>query len=40
MLESYIGKEYLAILDFNSKLPRLVLDDESYYLDSIDAPFL
>ena len=39
MLESYIGKEYLAILDFNSKLPRLVLDDESYYLDSIDAPF-
>ena len=39
MLESYIGKEYLAILDFNSKLPRLILDDESYYLDSIDAPF-
>lgn len=39
MLEKYIGKEYLAVLDFNSKLPRLVLDDDTYYLDSIDAPF-
>lgn len=39
MLEQYIGKKYLAVLDFNSKLPRLVLDDESYYLDNIDAPF-
>jgi len=39
VLEKYIGKEYLAIIDFNSKLPRLVMDDDSYYLDNIDAPF-
>lgn len=38
-LKKYLNKKYLAIIDFNSKLPRLVLDDNSYYLDSIDAPF-
>lgn len=38
-LEGYIGKEYTAVIDFNSKLPRLVLDDGSCYLNHIDAPF-
>ena len=38
-LENYIGKEYAAVLDFNSKLPRLVMEDGSYYLNHIDAPF-
>ena len=39
LLERYINKKYDAILDFNSKLPRLIMDDDSYYLDNIDAPF-
>lgn len=39
VLEQYIGKEYAAVIDFNSKLPRLLLEDNRYYLDAIDAPF-
>lgn len=38
-LECYIGESYRLILDFNSMLPRMVLDDDSSYLDNIDAPF-
>lgn len=38
-LERYIGKKYRLILDFNSRLPRMVMDDGSSYLDQIDAPF-
>ena len=40
VLERYIGKEYAAVIDFNSKLPRLMCDDDTYYLDTIQAPFL
>jgi hypothetical protein len=39
ILEQFIDREYMAVIDFNSKLPRLVLDDGSYYLDHINAPF-
>ncbi len=39
MLQKYVNKKYDAVLDFNSKLPRLIMDDDSYYLDNIDAPF-
>lgn len=39
VLERYIGKEYAAVIDFNSKLPRLMCDDATYYLDTIQAPF-
>ena len=38
-LESFMGKTYRAVIDFNSRLPRMVLDDGSYYLDHINAPF-
>lgn len=38
-LEGYIGKKYAAIIDFNSKLPRLVMEDGSCYLNHVDAPF-
>ena len=38
-LECYIGESYRLILDFNSMLPRMVLVDDSSYLDNIDAPF-
>ncbi len=38
-LESYIGKSYYAVIDFNSKLPRMIIEDGSYYLDNINAPF-
>ena len=38
-LMSYEGREFKAIIDFNSKLPRLVLEDGSFYLDNIDGPF-
>lgn len=39
MLERFMDKEYMAIIDFNSRLPRIQMDDGSYYLDHIDAPF-
>lgn len=38
-LESYVGKSYDAIVDFNSDLPRALLDDDSYFLDHINGPF-
>lgn len=38
-LENYVGKQYAAVLDFNSKLPRILLADGTNFLDSIDAPF-
>lgn len=38
-LEGFIGKKYRAVIDFNSRLPEMVLDDGSYYLDHIQAPF-
>jgi hypothetical protein len=39
MLEQYVGKSYLAVIDFNSKLPRIALEDGTLFPDSIDAPF-
>lgn len=39
LLQRYVNKKFDAIIDFNSKLPRLIMDDDSYYLDNIDAPF-
>lgn len=39
LLERHINKKYIAVIDFNSKLPRLIMDDNSYYLDNINAPF-
>lgn len=38
-LEPYIGVEYHLILDFNSMLPQLVLDDDRSYLDMLNGPF-
>lgn len=38
-LTSYIGKSYEAILDFNSLLPRMVLDNNERYVDQLDGPF-
>ena len=38
-IEKYVGSSYDAVIDFNSKLPRALLDDDSYFLDHIDAPF-
>ena len=38
-LETLIGKSYDAVFDFNSDLPRLTMDDGSYFLDHIHAPF-
>jgi len=38
-LEKYIGQKYDAIVDFNSDLPRALMDDDSYFLDQIDGPF-
>jgi glycosyltransferase involved in cell wall biosynthesis len=40
MLEEYVGKSYLAVIDFNSKLPRIALEDGTLFLDSMDAPFI
>lgn len=39
VLERYMGKEYAAVIDFNSKLPRLMCDDNVFYVDTIQAPF-
>lgn len=38
-LEDYIGQNFDAIIDFNSDLPRALMDDDSFFLDHIDAPF-
>lgn len=38
-LASYIGVKYRLILDFNSMLPQLVMDDDTSYLDMLDGPF-
>lgn len=38
-LKPYIGKKYKLILDFNSMLPRLVMEDGSPYLDMLEGPF-
>lgn len=38
-LKPYIGKQYQLILDFNSMLPRLVMEDGRPYLDMLDGPF-
>jgi hypothetical protein len=39
ILKQHVGKKYLAVIDFNSKLPRIALEDGTLFLDSIDAPF-
>lgn len=38
-LMQYVGKRFSAVIDFNSKLPRLEMDNAERYLDQIDAPF-
>ena len=38
-LEKYIGTKYDALIDFNSDLPRALMDDDTYFLDQIDGPF-
>jgi len=38
-LEKYIGKSYKACIDFNSFLPKLIRDDDSFLIDAIDAPY-
>ncbi|MCR4998983.1 MAG: hypothetical protein K6A05_03990 [Lachnospiraceae bacterium] len=39
LLEDYIGHNYDGIIDMNSILPFLILDDDSYWLDRMEAPF-
>jgi hypothetical protein len=38
-LMPYVGQEYAAIIDFNSMLPQLVLEDDTPYLDCLSGPF-
>ena len=38
-LENYVGAKYDCLIDFNSDLPRALMDDDSYFLDHVDAPF-
>lgn len=38
-LEKYVGSTYDAIIDFNSDLPRALMDDDSFFLDHINGPF-
>ena len=38
-LERYVGTFYDALIDFNSDLPRALMDDDSYFLDHVDGPF-
>ncbi|MBR5635731.1 MAG: glycosyltransferase family 1 protein [Pseudobutyrivibrio sp.] len=38
-LEQYVGMHYDAMFDFNSDLPRALMDDDTYFLDHVDAPF-
>ena len=39
-LEKFIGKHYDGLIDFNSDLPRALMDDDSFFLDHVDAPFI
>jgi hypothetical protein len=39
ILNAHVGRSYLAVIDFNSKLPRIALEDGTLFPDSIDAPF-
>lgn len=38
-LEPYIGERYRLIVDFNSMLPRMEMEDGTPYLDKLDGPF-
>lgn len=38
-MEKFIGRHFDAIIDFNSDLPKLQMEDDTYFLDHIDAPF-
>ena len=38
-MERFAGRSYDAVFDFNSELPRLRMEDGSYFLDQIHAPF-
>jgi glycosyltransferase involved in cell wall biosynthesis len=38
-LETYIGKAFQAIIDFNSTLPRLQMESDERYIDTLHAPF-
>lgn len=38
-LERLLDKTYDAMFDFNSDLPKLKMDDDTYFLDHINAPF-
>lgn len=38
-LEPLLGERYRVILDFNSVLPRMVMEDGVPYLDKLDGPF-
>ncbi len=38
-LEKYVGCHFDAMIDFNSDLPRALMDDDSYFLDHVDSPF-
>lgn len=38
-MERFVGQKFDAMVDFNSNLPKLKMEDGSYFLDQIDAPF-
>lgn len=38
-LENYCHRSFDAMIDFNSTLPSFMMEDGSYFLDQIDAPF-
>lgn len=38
-LSKYIGKTFRAVIDFNSRLQRIEMDNGERYLDQINAPF-
>lgn len=39
-LENLTESDYDALIDFNSKLPSLVMDDEHLFLNEVQAPFI
>ncbi|MCM1256421.1 MAG: glycosyltransferase [Roseburia sp.] len=38
-MERYVGQHFDALVDLNSNLPKLKMEDGSYFLDQISAPF-
>lgn len=38
-MERFVGRQFDGMIDFNSGLPKVKMEDDTYFLDQVDAPF-